>query len=100
MSPAGDWHAWHLYAVRLTEDAPIARDAFIEALYARGIGCSVHYIPLHLHPYWRERYGLEPGMFPASQHAYERMASLPIYTRMSDADVERVIDAVRAVLAA
>lgn len=95
---AADLHAWHLYVVRLTDDAPIGRDAFIEQLFAAGIGCSVHYIPLHLHPYWRERYGLSPAQFPHSQHAYERMVSLPLYTRMTDADVQRVIDAVRRAL--
>jgi dTDP-4-amino-4,6-dideoxygalactose transaminase len=95
---AGDLHAWHLYALRLGDAAGIARDRFIEALFERGIGCSVHYIPLHLHPYWRDRYALQPAQFPHSQHAFERLVSLPIYTRMSDADVERVVDAVRAVL--
>jgi dTDP-4-amino-4,6-dideoxygalactose transaminase len=54
-----------------------------------GIGCSVHYIPLHLQPYWRDRYGLQPAQFPHSQHAYERLDSLPLYTRMTPADVER-----------
>jgi dTDP-4-amino-4,6-dideoxygalactose transaminase len=58
----------------------------------------VHYIPLHLHPYWRDRYALEPAMFPHSQKAYERLVSLPIYSRMTDADVERVVSAVRQVL--
>jgi dTDP-4-amino-4,6-dideoxygalactose transaminase len=58
----------------------------------------VHYIPLHLHPYWRERYALKPGQFPQSQKAYERMLSLPLYTRMSDADVQRVVAAVRVIL--
>ena len=96
--PQGELHAWHLYAVRLADGAGIGRDAFIEQLFDQGIGCSVHYIPLHLHPYWRERYALTPTMFPASQHAYERLVSLPIYTRMSAADVERVIAAVRKVL--
>ena len=95
---AGELHAWHLYALRLGDGAGIARDRFIEALFEQGIGCSVHYIPLHLHPYWRERYGLQPAQFPHSQQAYERLVSLPIYTRMSDADVERVIAAVRRVL--
>lgn len=95
---AGDVHSWHLYVVRLADDANIGRDLFIEKLFAAGIGCSVHYIPLHLHPYWRDRYGLEPSSFPHSQRAYERMVSLPLYTRMSDADVERVADAVRAAL--
>lgn len=97
---AGDLHAWHLYAVRLTDAAPIGRDAFIEALYAEGIGCSVHYIPLHQHPYWRERYGLRAEDFPHSQRAYERMVSLPLYTRMTDADVARVAAAARRALGA
>jgi dTDP-4-amino-4,6-dideoxygalactose transaminase len=97
---AGERHAWHLYVVRLADGAPLDREAFIERLFALGIGCSVHYIPLHQHPYWRERYGLDAARFPHSQRAYERMASLPIYTKMSDADVERVVAAVREVLGA
>lgn len=97
-APAGERHAWHLYAVRLADGAPLSRDRFIERLFELGIGCSVHYIPLHLQPYWRERYGLAPGQFPHSQHAYERLASLPIYTRMTDADVRRVVGAVREAL--
>jgi dTDP-4-amino-4,6-dideoxygalactose transaminase len=94
----GDTHAWHLYVVRLADGAGIERDRFIEHLYAAGIGCSVHYIPLHLHPYWRDRYGLDAAHFPHSQHAYERMLSLPLYTRMTDADVLRVAAAVRDAL--
>ena len=97
-APEGDTHAWHLYVLRLADDAGITRDAFIEGMYAAGIGCSVHYVPLHLHPYWRERYGLTPEHFPQSQKAYERMVSLPLYTAMSDADVDRVIAAVRGLL--
>jgi len=95
---AGELHAWHIYAVRLTDEARIGRDALIESLFAAGIGCSVHYIPLHQHPYWRERYGLRAEDFPHSQHAYERLVSLPLYTRMSDADVHRVANALRAAL--
>ncbi|MGE0672212.1 MAG: DegT/DnrJ/EryC1/StrS family aminotransferase [Methylibium sp.] len=94
----GQLHAWHLYVLRLGDDAPLARDAFIERLFELGIGVSVHYIPLHLHPYWRERYGLDAAQFPHSQHAYERMLSLPLYTKMSEADIERVIAAVRQLL--
>ncbi len=94
----GDQHAWHLYVLRLADGAGIERDRFIERMFDAGVGCSVHYIPLHLHPYWRERYALRPEQFPHSQQAYERMFSLPLYTRMSDADVQRVVDAVRAVL--
>jgi dTDP-4-amino-4,6-dideoxygalactose transaminase len=94
----GDRHAWHLYPIRLGDDAPIGRDALVDRLYAAGIGCSVHYIPLHLQPYWRDRYGLTADAFPHSQRAYERMVSLPIYTLMSDADVDRVVAALRAAL--
>jgi len=95
---AGDLHAWHLYPVRLADEAGVTRERFIEKMFEQGIGCSVHYIPLHLHPYWRERYGLDPAQFPRAQHTYERIASLPIYTRMDDADVERVAAAVRVAL--
>lgn len=95
---AGDQHAWHLYVLRLADDAGIERNVFIERLFAAGIGCSVHYIPLHLHPYWRDRYDLAPAQFPVSQRAYERMVSLPLYTRMNNADVQRVVAAVHAAL--
>jgi dTDP-4-amino-4,6-dideoxygalactose transaminase len=96
----GEQHAWHLYVVRLADDVGIERDRFIERLFDAGIGCSVHYIPLHLHPYWRERYALLPAQFPHSQHAYERMVSLPLYTRMGLEEVQRVAGAVRTVLSA
>jgi dTDP-4-amino-4,6-dideoxygalactose transaminase len=95
---AGDLHSWHLYVIRLADDATISRDVFIDRMYEQGIGSSVHYIPLHLHPYWRDAYGLTPEMFPASQAIYERSVSLPLYTRMSDSDVHRVIAAVARVL--
>ena len=98
VAPAGELHAWHIYALRLLPHAPLSRDAFIERLFALGIGCSVHYIPLHLHPYWRERYALRPEMFPHSQRAYEGLVSLPIYSRMNVADVARVVAAVRGLL--
>ncbi len=102
-APAGDMHAWHLYPLRLGDAAPIGRpgmnrDVLIEQLFAAGVGCSVHYIPLHLQPYWRDRYALRAESFPHSQHAYERMLSLPIYTRMTDADVQRVAGVVRHAL--
>ena len=96
---AADLHAWHLYALRLGPAARVDRNTLIERLFAAGIGCSVHYIPLHLQPYWRDRYALRPEQFPHSQHAYEQMLSLPIHTRMSEADVQRVAGAVRHALA-
>lgn len=96
--PAGDLHAWHLYVIRLADTAPIGRNAFIERLFAAGIGCSVHYIPLHLQPYWRDRYRLSPRDYPHSQLAYERLVSLPIYPKMTEADVQRVVAAVEDAL--
>jgi len=94
----GDRHAWHLYVVQLTDDAPVSRDLLIERLFASGIGVSVHYIPLHLQPYWRDRYALQPSQFPHSQRLFERSVTLPLYTRMSSSDVDRVCDAVRRAL--
>ncbi len=98
--PAGELHSWHLYVVRLSDTTPVTRDQFIEQLFAAGIGCSVHYIPLHLQPYWRDRYALKAADFPHSQHAYERMLSLPMYSRMTEADVARVAAAARRILGA
>lgn len=95
----GDRHAWHLYALCLKPEAPLGRDAFIQDMADRGIGCSVHYIPLHQHPYWRDTYQLRPEDFPHTQRLYEGEVSLPIYTRMGDGDVARVIEAVRSLLA-
>ena len=94
-APPGDKHSWHLYVVRLGDAAPLGRDRFIELLYAARIGCSVHYTPLHLQPYWRDRYRLTAEQFPHSQHAYERMLSLPMYSRMGEAEVQRVAQAAR-----
>lgn len=95
----GEMHAWHLYAVRLTADAPVGRDTFIERMHREhGIGCSVHYIPLHQHPFWRDELDLAPAMFPHSEDAWRRIVSLPIYSRMTEADTERVIAAVRSIL--
>jgi dTDP-4-amino-4,6-dideoxygalactose transaminase len=94
----GDEHAWHLYVIRLKNEATVSRDRFITMMHELGIGCSVHYIPLHLQPYWRNQYGLSPGQFPNSTRAYETSVSLPIYSKMSDEDILRVVRAVRAVL--
>jgi dTDP-4-amino-4,6-dideoxygalactose transaminase len=90
-------HAWHLFVVRLRDDVRISRDEVINRLFAMGIGCSVHYVPLHLQPYWRDRYALTPAQFPNSQRLFERGFSLPIYTKMTDADQQRVIDALKSI---
>ena len=96
--PAGETHAWHLYVIRLDATARLGRDALIQALSDRGIGTSVHYIPLHRQPYWRDRYSLSADMFPHSEAAYQRMLSIPLFTAMTDADQDRVIAALHELL--
>jgi dTDP-4-amino-4,6-dideoxygalactose transaminase len=97
--PDGDsTHAWHLYVVRLRADAPLWRDELINRLSERGIGTSVHFIPLHRQPYWRENCATEPARFPVAEAAFEAMLTLPLYTRMGDADQQRVIDALKSLL--
>lgn len=94
-SRPGDVHAWHLYVIRLNLDKlKIDRAKFIEELKARNIGTSVHFIPLHIHPYYRETYGYKPEDFPVAFAEYKRVISLPIYSKMSDEDVEDVVAAV------
>lgn len=97
-APTGDTHAWHLYVIRLTDDVLISRDNFIELMAEKGIGCSVHFIPLHLHPYWCNTYKLKPIDFPKALMTYERAVSLPLFTKMTDDDQQRVIDAVQDIL--
>lgn len=88
-------HSWHLYALRLNlHRLRIDRAQFVEELKRRNIGSSVHFIPLHLHPYYRESYGYAPEDFPNAYHEYLREISVPIYSKMSDDDVQDVIDAV------
>jgi dTDP-4-amino-4,6-dideoxygalactose transaminase len=88
-------HAWHLYPLRLhPEQLRIGRDRFIEELTARNIGTSVHFIPVHLHSYYRGRYGYTPDAFPVAHANYRRLISLPLHPGLSDADVGDVIAAV------
>ena len=93
-----DLHSWHLFVIRLEQNAPLQRDDFIQRMADAGIGCSVHFIPLHLHPYWRQRYALKPEDFPLSLAAYRQAVSLPLYPSMTNAEQERVVAAVRSLL--
>ena len=95
-----DLHSWHLYAVQLRASAGISRDDFIARMAEQGVGCSVHYIPLHLHPYWRNTYGLKASDFPQSTSVYERIVSLPLYTRMTAEQQAHVIRCVRKLIGA
>jgi len=91
--------AWHLYPIRLNlEKLCGTRDQVFRALRAENIGVNVHYIPVHLHPYYRERFGYKGGEHPVAENAYERLISLPMFHSMSDDDVEDVIAAVSKVL--
>ena len=96
----GDIHAWHIYAIRLQEGTETldTRARFIERLSEAGIGTSVHYIPLHRQPYWRDRYNLDPEAYPQADLAYHQLVSLPLYTKMTLADVDRVVSAIRQAL--
>jgi dTDP-4-amino-4,6-dideoxygalactose transaminase len=91
-------HAWHLYVVRLTREAPMGRDELIGRLSERGIGTSVHFIPLHRQPYWRDSCQLSPEQFPVAEAAFEAMLTLPLYTKMSDADQQRIVENLRELL--
>lgn len=94
-----DTHAWHLYVIQLNlESLAISRDQFIELMAKEGIGTSVHFIPLHIQPYWRDQYNYKPEDFPNAMHVFNRAVSLPIYPKMTDADISRVSDAVIKIL--
>src|SRR5690606_15129283 len=94
----GSSHAWHLFPIKIHQDAGIQRDEYILKLAVAEIGCSVHFIPLHLQPYWRDTYHLSPEMLPNAQAAFEQEVSIPLYTKMTDDDLLRVVEAIKKVL--
>lgn len=92
-------HAWHLYVLRLNPDQlGITRDEFIRRMRERNIGCSVHFIPVHLHRYYRDKYGLKPEDFPVATCEFERIVSLPLSVRVTDDDAQDVIEAVNDIV--
>ena len=92
-------HAWHLYVIQLEVDRlHVDRSEVIRQLAEAGIGTSVHYMPLHMHPYYRDTFGYKPGDLPVAQAVYDRIISLPIYPRMSEEDVQYVIDNVTQIV--
>jgi len=95
----GGAHSWHLFVIRLQNDARMNRDELIQFLSDKGIGTSVHYVPLHRQPYWRDRYQLTNDMFPETDEAYLSMVSIPLYTAMSDEQQDRIIQALHEALA-
>lgn len=91
--------SWHLFVIKLDlEMLSIGRGQFIEELKIRNIGSSVHFIPLHLHPYWKETYSLKESDFPAAAAAYQQIVSLPIFPDMSENDITDVIEAVADII--
>ena len=98
-APAGDEHAHHLYPLRVLGGRNV-RDRFVQELAARGVMTSVHFIPLHLHPYYRSTYGLQPGDLPQASRLFGQEVSLPLFPGMTPAQVEQVLDAIPPALAA
>ena len=93
-------HAWHLYTILIDEKViGIDRARFIEKLNGENIGTSVHFIPLHLHPYYRRTYGYKRGDFLNAEYIYDRIVSLPLYPSMGEADVWDVINAIKKIVA-
>lgn len=91
-------HAWHLFPIRLRDDVNIERDSFIVRMADQGIGCSVHFIPLHRQTVWRDTYKLKPEDFPVAEKAYQRQVSIPLFTKMTESEQDRVIRVVRDLL--
>ena len=94
----GGSHSWHLFVIRVQDNSPVNRDELIQILSDQGIGSSVHYVPLHRQPYWRDKYQLTIDMFPITDKAYQAMLSIPLYTAMSDEQQDRVIQVLREAL--
>lgn len=96
---AGASHAYHLYVVRFDlERLSASRNELFAALRAEGIGVNVHYLPVHLHPFYRQRFGLGPGLCPAAEAAYEAILTLPLFPAMTDGDADDVVTAVEKVI--
>lgn len=93
-----DLHGWHLYVIRLADSVSISRAEFIEKMAAKHIGCSVHFIPLHLHPYWQNTYKLKPEDFPNALSVYEKVVSIPFFTKMTTEDQQFVIKTIKEIL--
>ena len=91
-------HARHLYTLLVDDDARVTRDGFLEEMQRRRIGTGVHYRALHVHPYYRDRWGYKPGDFPNAHAIGERTVSLPLSPKLDDGDVDRVIRAVHEIV--
>jgi perosamine synthetase len=96
---SGVSHAYHLYVVRVNQDETgIERGELFRTLRSRGIGVNVHYIPVHLHPFYQKRFGTGRGLCPVAEAAYEQIISLPMYPALTDADIKLVINTVQSLI--
>jgi perosamine synthetase len=95
-APRDRIHAWHLFAVQLClSQFNVGRDKFIDLLRQHGVGCSVHWRPLHLHPYYRKKFGWQPEDFPRATSVWRRLVSLPLFPGMQQVEQQYVVDTVR-----
>ncbi len=95
---SGGSHSWHLFVIRLEDDAKMSRDELIELLSDKGIGTSVHYVPLHRQPFWRDKYSLTNDIFVEADKAYLSMISIPLYTSMTNDQQEYIIQVLQGAL--
>ena len=91
-------HSWHLFVIQLGKEIQISREEFIQKMSDLGVGCSVHFIPLHLHPVWKTMYNYQPNDFPNTMKVFERAVSLPLYTKMTQANQDRVVECIRKIV--
>jgi dTDP-4-amino-4,6-dideoxygalactose transaminase len=98
INPDTDLHSWHLFVINLLPESNITRDEFIQAMSDHKIGTSVHFIPLHLQPYWKSEYNLHADDFPVASKYYATTVSIPLYTKMTNADQEYVIEVIHKIL--
>ena len=94
----GGFHSWHLFVIRVQGNSPVNRDELIQILSDQGVGTSVHYVPLHRQPYWRDKYQLTADMFPITDRVYQTILSIPLFTAMTDEQQDRVIQVLREAL--
>jgi dTDP-4-amino-4,6-dideoxygalactose transaminase len=94
----GQRHAWHIYVIGVRDEAAVDRDELARSLTREGIGISVHYTPLHMHPLWAESMNLRPEDFPNARRHAKRALTIPLSSRMTDDQVDRVVRAVRGAL--
>ena len=94
----GMFSAFHLYVIKIDfKQIHKTRTRVMQELREKGIGTQVHYIPVHLQPYYRENYGFKPGDYPKAEQYYEQCLSIPLFPKMKDDDVHRVIDAISVI---